>query len=98
MLVRQTLEAEYAAQCEAFARSEAFRSLESGSASRQAYDSFIAGVCRTHLKSPQILAFLYSVAPPAAAELIKHNMLEELGLDAEGISHPALLLQLIDGA
>ena len=98
MLIRQTLEAEYAAQCETFARSDAFRSLEEGNASRQAYDSFIAGVCRTHLKSPQILAFLYSVAPPAAAELIKHNMLEELGLDAEGVSHPALLLQLIEGA
>lgn len=98
MLSRQALEAEYAAQCEAFAESDAFQSLEKGTANRQAYDSFIAGVCRTHLKSPQILAFLYSVAPPAAAELIKHNMLEELGLDAAGVSHPALLLRLIEGA
>lgn len=98
MLIRQTLEAEYAAQCERFARSDAFQSLETGSASRQAYDSFIAGVCRTHLKSPQILSFLYSVAPPSVAEIVKHNMLEELGLDAEGVSHPSLLLRLIEGA
>jgi hypothetical protein len=98
MLIRQALEAEYAAQSEAFAQSDAFRSLEEGHASRRAYDSFIAGVCRTHLKSPQILAFLYSVAPPTVAELIKHNMLEELGLDAEGVSHPSLLLRLIAGA
>lgn len=58
MLTRSTLEAVYAAQCEAFARSPAFQNLEEGRASRQDYDSFIAGVCRTHLNSPQILAFL----------------------------------------
>jgi hypothetical protein len=98
MLTRSTLEAEYAAQCEAFARSRSFQSLAEGIGSRQAYDQFIAGVCRTHLKSPQILAFLYSVAPPNAAATIRHNMLEELGLEGEGVSHPALLLQLMERA
>jgi pyrroloquinoline quinone (PQQ) biosynthesis protein C len=98
MLNRSRLEAEYAAQCEAFARSDAFRALEEGRASRQSYDRFIAGVCRTHLKSPQILAFLYSVAPPQATDHIKHNMLEELGLDEAGVSHPFLLLQLMEQA
>jgi pyrroloquinoline quinone (PQQ) biosynthesis protein C len=96
MLTRSMLEAEYRAQCEAFARSPTFQRLEEGRASRQDYDSFIAGVCRTHLKSPQILAFLYSVAPPAVAEQIKHNMLEELGLDDAGVSHPLLLLRLVE--
>jgi hypothetical protein len=90
------LEAEYRAQCEAFARSPAFQKLEEGSAGRQDYDAFIAGVCRTHLKSPQILAFLYSVAPPMVAGQIKHNMLEELGLDDAGVSHPALLMRLVE--
>ncbi|HYO91622.1 MAG TPA: iron-containing redox enzyme family protein [Pyrinomonadaceae bacterium] len=98
MFTRSTLEAEYRAQSEAFAHSRAFLSLEEGRASRQDYDSFIAGVCRTHLKSPQILAFLYSVAPPAVADLLRHNMLEELGLDEAGVSHPALLLQLAEQA
>ena len=98
MLTRSRLEAEYAAQCEAFVRSSAFQNLETGRASRQAYDSFIAGVCRTHLKSPQILAFLYSIAPPSVSDLLKHNMLEELGLDEERVSHPSLLLQLIEQA
>jgi hypothetical protein len=98
MLNRSTLEAEYAAQCEAFAESSAFQALAEGRAGRQAYDQFIAGVCRTHLQSPQILAFLYSVAPPSIADTIKHNMLEELGLDSAGISHPALLLRLIEEA
>jgi pyrroloquinoline quinone (PQQ) biosynthesis protein C len=99
MLTRSTLEAEYAAQCEAFTASDAFQALETGRASREAYDLFIAGVCRTHLKSPQILAFLYSVAPPLVADRIKHNMLEELGMDdAAGVSHPSLLLRLVEGA
>lgn len=98
MLTRSTLEAEYAAQCEAFARSRSFQSLDEGHSDRKAYDQFIAGVCRTHLKSPQILAFLYSVAPPSVAETIRHNLLEELGMDGEGVSHPALLLQLMECA
>ncbi|HEY0404991.1 MAG TPA: iron-containing redox enzyme family protein [Pyrinomonadaceae bacterium] len=98
MLNRSTLEAAYAAQCEAFASSNAFRSLAEGRAAIADYDQFIAGVCRTHLRSPQILAFLYSVAPPSVAVQIKHNMLEELGLYGARLSHPALLLQLIKGA
>ena len=51
-----------------------------------------------HLKSPQILAFLFSVAPPAAIENIKHNLFEELGLEETEISHPALLLEVAAAA
>jgi pyrroloquinoline quinone (PQQ) biosynthesis protein C len=99
MLTRSTLEAEYAAQCEAFTASDAFQALETGRATCEAYDAFIAGVCRTHLKSPQILAFLYAVAPPSIADTIKHNMLEELGMDdGAHVSHPSLLLRLIEAA
>lgn len=95
MNLHSLIESKFAEQTEAFASSRAFRALENGSVSRREYDDFIKAVCRTHLKSPQILAFLYSAAPPAAAENIKHNLLEELGLDEEGAtSHPALLLDL----
>lgn len=90
------IESLYAKQTEDFAASKYFQVLERGAATLKDYDGFIFSVCRTHLKSPHILAFLYAVAPPAAAENLKHNMLEELGLDdaEEGISHPALLLGL----
>ncbi len=97
MNLHSLIESKYAEQTEDFASSRVFRSLENGSVSRRDYDDFIAAVCRTHLKSPQILAFLYSAAPPAAVENIKHNMLEELGLDEEGVSHPALLFDLAAG-
>lgn len=89
------IEAKFAAESGRFASSRVFRALETGEAAGKDYDDFIRAVCRTHLKSPQILAFLYSAAPPAAAEYVKQNMLEELGLDAEtGVSHPDLLREL----
>jgi pyrroloquinoline quinone (PQQ) biosynthesis protein C len=75
------------------------RALESGSASPPEYDRFVGNVVRTHLRSPQLLAFLYSLAPPAAAENLLHNMLEELGIeDDAGQAHPSLLRELAMGA
>jgi pyrroloquinoline quinone (PQQ) biosynthesis protein C len=99
MSIRSLVESEYAAQAEAFASSDVFKSLRSGETTAMAYDDFIARLCRTHLNSPQILAFLYSLAPPRVAESLKHNLLEELGLDDDnGVSHPDLLLRLAQAA
>jgi heme oxygenase-like protein len=76
-----------------------FKALESGRASREDYDRFLAGVVRTHLQSPQVLAFLYAFAAPAAAANLAHNMLEELGIEEpSGIAHPSLLRDLAAGA
>ena len=94
MSIRSRVESEYAKQTEVLATCEAFQALETGRAESKSYDDFIANVCKTHLKSPQILAFLYSAAPPPVVEDIQHNLLEELGLDEEGISHPGLLVKL----
>ncbi len=98
MLVRSMIESEYAAQANAFAAGASFQALETGTAIAPAYDDFVARICQTHLKSPQILAFLYAIAPPEIAPKLKHNMLEELGLDGEGVSHPGLLLELARAA
>jgi pyrroloquinoline quinone (PQQ) biosynthesis protein C len=98
MSMRSLIETEYARQAAAFAESELFQSLEKGTASRADYDDFVGNVCRSHLKSPQILAFLFALSPPAEAGNIKHNMLEELGLDEVGISHPELLRGLAEAA
>ncbi len=41
------------------------------------------------------MGFLFALAPPKAAEHLKHNMLEELGIEEEsGVSHPSLLRAL----
>ena len=98
MSIRSLVESEYAAQTEAFAGSEIFKSLRSGKGPANVYDEFIARLCRTHLNSPQVLAFLYSLSPPRVADSLKHNMLEELGLDEAGIAHPELLLRLAQAA
>jgi Iron-containing redox enzyme len=97
--LRKAIEALYAAQVTAFTEFPGFRALESGAASPADYDRFIESVARAHLRSPQLLAFLYAVAPPDATDKLLHNMLEELGIDQEsGVPHPSLLRQLVTGA
>ncbi len=96
--IRPLIEIQYASQVQAFADSPWFQHLEQGQASLEEYDTFIFNLCQTHLKSPQILAFLYAVAPPEAAPQIKHNLLEELGLDEAAICHPDLLYVLATAA
>ncbi|MEO8694038.1 MAG: iron-containing redox enzyme family protein [Acidimicrobiales bacterium] len=89
----------YEAHVTALTESLGFRQFESGRLTKDQYDRFILNVGRTHTKSPQLLAFLFSMAPPAAAASIRGNMLEELGVaDELGQAHPALLEQLLHGA
>ncbi|HEV8586468.1 MAG TPA: iron-containing redox enzyme family protein [Methylomirabilota bacterium] len=83
-------------QVEAFTASREFAALESG---RADYDAFVENVARAHLKSPQLVAFLYALAPPAAAPTLLGNLLEELGLEADSERpHPALLEDLLRAA
>jgi pyrroloquinoline quinone (PQQ) biosynthesis protein C len=97
--VRDEVEARFARQVEGLIDSPEFRTLEEGRATPAQYDAFIENVARAHLRSPQLLAFLYALAPPAAAADLRHNLLEELGLeDDTGRSHPELLEDLLAGA
>lgn len=98
MNIRSLIEHQYQEQTQVFSQSSKFQRLEQGQLAVAEMNDFIAQLCQAHLKSPQILAFLYSVAPPATAETIQHNMLEELGLDDEGICHPDLLYKLAEAA
>lgn len=94
MSIRSLVESRYAKEVSFFEQSQVFQQLESGTVDVKFYDNFIANLCKTHLKSPQILAFLYASAPPTVVQEIQHNMLEELGLDEKGICHPDLLRNL----
>lgn len=86
----------FSAQVAALTASAEFQDLETGLAPRGHYDAFLENVARAHLRSPQLLAFLYSIAPPAAAESVLHNLLEELGREDDGSpAHPTLLRELI---
>jgi heme oxygenase-like protein len=97
--LRSTIERLFARQVESLTGSDEFRALENGSAAPDRYDAFIQNVTRAHLRSPQLLAFLYALAPPAAAADLQHNLLEELGFDeGSGRPHPDLLRELLVGA
>lgn len=97
--MRSTIEAAFADHVDDFTNSSEFRRLESGEASQEDYDGFLANLIRTHLKSPQLVAFLYALAPPDASGDVLHNLLEELGIEDEsGVAHPTMLHDLAVGA
>lgn len=71
-----------------------YQKLIDGSFKKQDLENIIKNICKSHLRSPQILAFLYSIVPPSATYHMKENLLEELGVDDDQSSHPDLLLLL----
>lgn len=99
MGLRGRIEGLYQRHVTDFAALKEFRALEKGTATLEAFDVFVANVVRSHLKSPQMVAFLYALAPPEVAGNFLRNMLEELGIEGEdGISHPSMLRELAKGA
>jgi pyrroloquinoline quinone (PQQ) biosynthesis protein C len=98
MNIRTQVESVYKAQTEAFAASAEFQALEQGRAAAAAYRQFLSDLCKAHIQSPKILAFLYSIAPPASSEHVKHNLLEELGLEEAKESHPQILTKTMQAA
>jgi hypothetical protein len=99
MSLRERIESILSEHTRELSEFDDFVALESGQASRADYDRFIGRIARTHLRSPQILAFLYAFAPPEAAPNLAHNMLEEMGIEEEsGVAHPSLLRVLVEGA
>ncbi len=97
--VRPLIEAMFIEQVEEFTACARFGRLECGEASSEDYHLFVANLVRTHSRSPQLIAFLYSLAPPAAAEDFLHNLLEELGVEGDsGEAHPGMLQDLAAAA
>jgi hypothetical protein len=64
-----------------------FSALEAGSARRRDYDRFIVNFLRTHLRSQQLLAFLFSIAPPEASNLARQRIIDELGPQGTSLLH-----------
>jgi pyrroloquinoline quinone (PQQ) biosynthesis protein C len=82
-----------------FAGSSTYQRLVSGQLSKGEIREFVANVVRTHYVSPHIIALAFASLPtPKGAELLKENLLEEMGLSDEGKAHPELLLDLAKGA
>ena len=64
---------------------------------RQELLRFFRNFIPTHLSSVQILAFLFSLAPGDAFELVRGNLLEEMGLEEGDKAHPDMLIDLAQG-
>ena len=73
------------------------QALLSGEMSPEDLRAFFRSFIVTHLNSVQILSFLFSVAPRAASDLVKENLLEEMGLEESEKSHPDMLIDLAQG-
>jgi L-alanine-DL-glutamate epimerase-like enolase superfamily enzyme/pyrroloquinoline quinone (PQQ) biosynthesis protein C len=80
-----------------FRDSAEYQSLVSGQASTEAAREFIRNVFRTHYLSSHIVALCFAALPSAAAELLKENLMEEMGRSEDEKPHSALLLELARG-
>ena len=60
---------------------------------RDFFQNFIV----THLNSVQILSFLFAVAPRDPSDMVKGNLMEEMGLEEGEKSHPEMLIDLARG-
>ena len=73
------------------------RRLISGQMTREELLKFFRNFIPTHLSSVQILALLFSLTPTGASELVRGNLLEEMGLEEGEKAHPDMLIDLAQG-
>ena len=69
----------------------------SGSMGQEDLREFFRNFIVTHLNSVQILSFLFAVAPQDSSDMLKSNLMEEMGLDEAETSHPEMLIDLARG-
>lgn len=77
-----------------FRDSEYYRELVSGRATPEGSREFLRNVFRTHFLSSHIVALCFASLPIEAAELLKENLLEEMGRSQDEKPHSALLLEM----
>lgn len=71
-----------------------YRGLIDGSAGVPTAREFLRNVFRTHYLSSHIVALCYASLPSAAAEMLKENLLEEMGRSEHEPPHSELLLEM----
>jgi hypothetical protein len=95
MTSRKQFESWYAALHQQFIAHPAYVNFVEHRVSRNEALEIVRRVCKAHLRSPQILGFIFSVVPPGSRDHLEHNLLEELGREHEAEpSHPELLRRL----
>ncbi len=80
-----------------FRESDEYRELVSGRAGLESTREFLRNVFRTHFLSSHIVALCFASLPSSAAELLRENLMEEMGRSDTEKPHSALLLELARG-
>jgi muconate cycloisomerase len=77
-----------------FRDSDEYQGLVSGRAAPEAAREFLRDVFRTHFLSSHIVALCFAALPSNTAELLRENLMEEMGRSDHEKPHSALLLEL----
>ena len=78
---------------EEFTQSSEYRDLVGGGEMASAHE-FLRNIFRTHYLSAHIVALCFASLPSASAELLKENLLEEMGRSEHEPPHSQLLLEM----
>ena len=79
---------------EEFEQAAEYRELIGGGAGAAAAREFLRNIFRTHYLSAHIVALCFASLPSTAAELLKENLLEEMGRSEHEPPHSQLLLEM----
>lgn len=77
-----------------FKQAREYRDLVGGSAGMVNAYEFLRNIFRTHYLSSHIIALCFASLPSAAAEMLKENLLEEMGRSESEPPHSALLMEM----
>ena len=80
-----------------FRQSNEYQELVAGGANLEVAREFLRNVFRTHFLSSHIVALCFASLPSTAAEMLRENLLEEMGRSDDEKPHSALLLDLARG-
>jgi muconate cycloisomerase len=97
MISAEQITREFESATNDFRASAEYQALVSGGAAAEAAREFLRNVFRTHYLSSHIVALCFASLPSGAAELLKENLLEEMGRSEHEQPHSALLLELARG-
>jgi L-alanine-DL-glutamate epimerase-like enolase superfamily enzyme/pyrroloquinoline quinone (PQQ) biosynthesis protein C len=97
MISAETISQAFGDATREFSESSEYRQLTSGEATVEVAREFLRNVFRTHYLSSHIVALCFASLPSSAAELLKGNLLEEMGRSEQEKPHSALLLEMARG-
>ncbi|HXG50210.1 MAG TPA: enolase C-terminal domain-like protein [candidate division Zixibacteria bacterium] len=97
MITSEQITKAFDAATREFRESDEYQALVSGTAHLETVREFLRDVFRTHFLSSHIVALCFASLPSTAAELLKENLLEEMGRSEAEKPHSALLVEMARG-